>query len=814
LKIIAENNLVSLSKITMTAMLLVACVHLALVVFARDPQVLQLASNLFNPLNGLLAAALMLLAARSLAVSWRRSALAWGFMGLAVAFSMLGDTAWMVLDVMVGQPATPSIADGFYLLFYVLFLVGVLLIPVKPQTWIERAKAAIDVIIVLLATFLGLWMYILGPAIVQSREQPLVAQIMLVIYPMADIFLLWAVLIILFLVPGYPRRRSLWALVSGLAVFIVSDIGYSFLSLQSSYGTGNWPDAGYSLAYLLLGLAGYLDYHAAVHQRAFTPHPVSDPPLWVRMLPYIWVVMAYWMLVQSMYWPEQVLSRPRVAMAVGLITLFVVLRQLISLHENGLLSKNLGDLLQQVKKQASQLELANREMYIEITERRKMAERLSYDALHDGLTGLPNRALLLDRLAQAARKNERQPSSLYSVMFLDLDGFKLVNDTLGHLLGDQLLIRVAGILRSCVRASDTVARLGGDEFVILVEDVTEPRSVEEMANRLQVELRRPLDLAGTPVYISTSIGIVTNVNEYERPEDLLRDADLAMYQAKSQGKARYVVFEKAMRAVAISRLALENDLRAALRQHEFFLEYQPVFELASRRPVGFEALLRWQHPERGRLEPSSFVGVAEDAGLMLQIGEWCLAEACRQAVAWQQRFEPFGPLKMGVNISGQQFHDAGFVNMVRNTLWAAHLPGESLLLEVPENICQNNIDSLRSAMSDLRSLGVEIQIDDFGTGYSSLGYLRSLPVRAVKIDRTFVEPINSLGDPRAPEIVRAILAMMRSLGVETCAEGIETGQQLDALVRMGCQRGQGYYLAKPMLAADLEIWMETLAEPV
>jgi diguanylate cyclase (GGDEF)-like protein len=409
-------------------------------------------------------------------------------------------------------------------------------------------------------------------------------------------------------------------------------VGYSFLQLQDEYVTGGWTDVAYSLAYVVIGLAGYLELIMA-RRRQIASRQQNETPMWVQVMPYGWVVLAYWILVVTMY-EQTTLSKTRAAMFVGLITLFVVLRQVLSLHDNRALSQYLSRLLQQVKEQASDLEQANREMHIEILERRRMAERLSYDAMHDGLTGLPNRALFLDRLTQAARKKQRQPGLLYSVMFLDLDGFKLVNDSLGHVLGDRLLMRVAGILRGCVRATDTVARLGGDEFVILVEDVSHSRSVVEMANRVQSELRQPIDLEGTPVYITTSIGIVTTVNDYDRPEDLLRDADLAMYHAKSLGKARYAIFNPAMRTVAVTRLAMENELRAAIEQGEFFLEYQPVFDLASRQPVGFEALLRWNHPEQGRLEPGAFVSVAEDAGLLLPIGRWCLYEACRQARAW------------------------------------------------------------------------------------------------------------------------------------------------------------------------------------
>lgn len=793
-----------LSNITGAVLLLAGLAHLLILVWNPSESALLWAANIFNPSIALVSAGLLLAAAWS---HWRagtgqRRVLAWGILGLAMLCTGAGDLTWMILETFLRLPPTPSVADGFYFLFYLLAFVSASFLPVEPPSRDSWIKYTIDMLIVLMTAFLGLWLLIVGPIFNDNVRAPLIEQVVLTIYPLGDILLLWTILIVMFSVTThtYPLRRSLWLLVVGMLIFIVGDIGYSFLSLLGLYDTGLWTDAAYSLAYTFIGLAGLQEFRHQDFRPAAGPAEKTEPPMWLQLMPYAWVVGAYIILVATMFNATS-LSKPYAAIYVGLITLLVLMRQVISLHENRLLSRSLARLLQQVKQQATDLEHTNREMKIEILERRRMAERLSYDAMHDALTGLPNRALFLDRLAQAARKKARQPGMLYSVMFLDLDGFKLVNDSLGHILGDRLLIRVAGVLRGCVRATDTVARLGGDEFVILVEDVSNSRSVVEMANRVQNELRQPIDLDGTQVYITTSIGIVSNDNEYTRPEDLLRDADLAMYHAKGMGKARYAIFNPAMRAVAVTRLALENDLRNAIERGEFFLEYQPVFNLGSRQPVGFEALLRWQHPERGRLAPGDFLAVAEEAGLLLPIGCWCLNEACKQASLWRARF---GALHMGVNISARQFRDPAFVTMVRETLAAHNLPGKCLLLEVPEAICLENIDTLRSVMGDLSALGVDIQIDDFGTGYSSLGYLQRLPVNTVKIDRSFIEPIRPDCDPRAVEIVRGILAMMHSLGIETWAEGIETEHQLRELVQMGCQRGQGYHLARPAAADSIE----------
>ena len=797
---------IDFSTFMLIAAALLAAAHVLVVVFVRDPDVLMLASNVFNPATAVLAAVLMLLASASLFKVSRRRSLVWGLLGLAQMFSAAGDISWSVFEMILLEPPTPSIADVFYLLFYGVFLAGVMLIPLKQTHWSHWFRGTIDVWIVLLTAFLALWVYLLGPLMAANADQPILYQVVLIIYPLGDILLLWAQLIVLFGAVGYPVRNSLWLVVAGLTLFIFTDITYAYLSLLGTYQSGSWPDTGYSLAYVLLGLAGYYEHHLLKGRQPVSARPFSDPPMWVLTLPYAWVVFSYFILVYGMY-VELPLSRGRVAAIVSVITGLVLLRQILSMYDNARLSANLAGVLAQVKQQASNLERTNRQMHGEIVERRQTAARLSYDAMHDGLTGLANRALFLDRLQHAAKKKHRQPSVEYSVMFLDLDGFKLVNDSLGHSLGDKLLVRVAYILNSCVRANDTVARLSGDEFVILVENTADSQNVLEMANRLQAELHQPINLEGTLVYITASIGIVLDVQENERPEDLLCDADLAMYRAKAQGKARYVIFHSGMRDTAVSRQALETDLRRALTSSAFYLEYQPTFHLASGQVVGFEALLRWQHPERGRVDPKVFLPVAEDSGLILEMGKWCLDEACRQAMEWQTCFASLGPLKLGVNISARQLKDPTLVRQVSDALAVSGLPGHCLVLEVTESACLESLDALREALEELRGLGVAIQIDDFGTGYSAFSYLQSLPVQAVKIDRSFIHPIGKHGDQRAIDILRAILAMASSLAIEATAEGIETDAQLAVLKQQGCLLGQGYHLAYPMERAELDAWL-------
>ena len=422
-------------------------------------------------------------------------------------------------------------------------------------------------------------------------------------------------------------------------------------------------------------------------------------------------------------------------------------------------------------------------------------EKLLHDAFHDELTGLANRALFMDRLGVAIERNKRGGKGGFAVLFLDFDRFKLVNDSLGHTVGDALLVELSKRLRGCVRPGDTVARLGGDEFTILLE-VDDLEGAVRTADRVQKALSAPFILAGHTLHSSASIGIVLHDVGHSRPEDVLRDADIAMYRAKALGRAGYQVFTREMRARAASLLTLENDLRVALRKGELEVHYQPIVSVETGLPVGFEALTRWIHPTHGFVSPAEFIPIAEEAGLIVELDRWVLRQACGQVKRWQDAFPGLPPLSLSVNVSGQGFARADLAEKVDGILRDTGFDPRSLKLELTESVLMG---SANANFEKLRALGVALHIDDFGTGYSSLSYLQRFPVDMLKIDRSFIQAMAER--PESAELVRTITAMAKNLNLKVTAEGIETVEQLEQLKTLGCEYGQGYLFAKPLAAA-------------
>jgi diguanylate cyclase (GGDEF)-like protein/PAS domain S-box-containing protein len=426
----------------------------------------------------------------------------------------------------------------------------------------------------------------------------------------------------------------------------------------------------------------------------------------------------------------------------------------------------------------------------------------------DPLTGLPNRLLFTDRVVRLIKHTKRRKDYLFAVLFLDLDGFKMINDSLGHLVGDQLLVGVASRLEKCLRATDTVARLGegcivarmgGDEFTVLLDDLKHPDDAKQAAERLMKAVTAPFILGGREVFTSLSIGIALSNASYEQAEDILRDADTAMYRAKSMGKARYEIFDADMRASVVARLQLEMDLRRALEHGEFHNVYQPIVSLAAGQIVGFEALLRWQHPTRGLLGPEEFIMVAEETGLIRDLGWWNLREACRQMTEWRADYNAYSQLTMSVNLSPKQFLQANLVRDIGSLLRELKLPPQALKLELTESTVMGDPSAAVEMLQQIKSLGISLAIDDFGTGYSSLSYLHRFPLDTLKIDRSF---ISSIGTGEDTEIARTIFPMALNLHLDVVAEGIETIEQLVLLKKLQCKYGQGYYFSKPLSADE------------
>jgi diguanylate cyclase (GGDEF)-like protein len=451
---------------------------------------------------------------------------------------------------------------------------------------------------------------------------------------------------------------------------------------------------------------------------------------------------------------------------------------------------------QQLAAQNQALQKINLKLQREIAERSRVEEKLAHDALHDALTGLPNRTLLMKSLDQVIQLSQANSSYQFAVLFIDLDRFKIINDSLGHMVGDQFLITITHRLQHCLRSHDVVARLGGDEFTVLIENMREPAEATQVAERILAALCKPLNLQGHMLFPSASIGIVIGSSLYQNATDLLRDADLAMYKAKRTGRACYAMFTTDLHTQTFKVLQIESDLRQALDQQEFTLHYQPIVSLSTGNLIGFEALLRWQHPHNGFIAPSEFIEISEETGFIIPLGEWVLQEACRQLNEWHQRFPAHGELIVSVNLSSKQLREPGLIDQIDRILTETGLDGKFLKLELTESMLVDEVESVIQTLINIRARDIQLSIDDFGTGYSSLSYLPRFPINTLKIDRSFVNRMTI--DAESLEIVRAITMLAQSIGIEVIAEGVETLQQLLQLKTIGCEFGQGYWFARPL----------------
>jgi len=437
----------------------------------------------------------------------------------------------------------------------------------------------------------------------------------------------------------------------------------------------------------------------------------------------------------------------------------------------------------------------------DVTQKRTAETELAIQTFRDRLTSLPNRTLFMERLAQAILRTERRKLAT-AVLFIDLDRFKVVNDSLGHDSGDHLLMQMAKRLRGCLRPEDTVARLGGDEFVILFEDLVSANDGLRVAERISESMKVPFPLNGQEIFTTCSMGLALCSVADTIPSELVRDAEVAMYRAKAKGEGSIEIFDPSMNAQALARFQMESELRRAIEREEFILFYQPLISLGTGLIEGWEALVRWKHPERGMVPPLEFIPLAEETGLIVPIGKWVLQEAMRQASAWHDRFPSAPPRLMNVNISGRQFQQKELITTVTEALEASNFQASCLKLEITESVMMKDPQASLEAMKVFRGLEIHLVIDDFGTGYSSLSYLKRFPVDTLKVDKSFVDGLGK--DPESTAIVGAIISLAKSLGMRVTAEGIETEAQLNRLRLLNCDQGQGYFFSRPLPAAQAE----------
>ncbi len=785
--------------------LLVAII--AIDVFGPTDQIRLIATDILYPIVNLAAALCLIGAAR---ISFRRSrrlGVAWTVLACAQISFVIADVIWAVIEVGLKTQPFPSIADGFYLIYYPLFLLGIFMLPSRQFSPGELVKSLLDMGIVLIAATLFFGCYIFGPLMAANGDESWFVKTLTVAYPVGDLVLI-AGLLVLFYRRSQSIQVGIFALLTvGILAMIATDCLFSLQTIEGIYISGGPVDIGWLFSYIFTALAGVLQII-----RVQVAGPSEDPTEPVRSskskfdvllsyFPFAWIVAAYLLLIN-----DRVSALPvnfsALAVGVGLMIALVLIRQVIALNENFQLFYRLQQSLEQIQKQAGKLEETNRVLKNEIYERKRAEQRLTYDALHDALTGLPNRALFMDRLGRSIETVKRRPDYQFSVLFLDLDQFKLINDSLGHNFGDEILILIGHRLKLCARSSDTVARLGGDEFVILLEDTKDVDAVKLVAARIQEEINLPFHIEGRHIYVSTSIGVVPDIRGYDRSEDVLRDADIAMYRAKELGKARFEMFDTNLRTEVISRLELENDLRDALENQELILHYQPILSLPNNQIIGLEALCRWMHPKRGLMLPREFIPVAEETALIIPIGKWILQEACSRVKGWQESIPSARSLTINVNISGRQLAQPDFTDMVKQVLKNTGLEPTSLRLEITESVLVDNAAIENTVLTQLAEMGIQFQVDDFGTGYSSLGYLRNFPIHTIKIDQSFVQEIGA--ESNNASLVRTIVTMAHDLGLEAVAEGVETEEQLRELKNYDCKFGQGYLLSVPMDTRSVE----------
>ncbi len=677
----------------------------------------------------------------------------WMWFAAGLSSFLLADVIYYIIELTSGDdgPPFPNLADFFYLMMYPLMIVGLtkMVQAVSPN---RNTPTFIDAGVVGIAMFGALWVLFVD-TIVEAEDFEWLSLTVQLAYPVMDVALLAVAARLV--VTAQLKHPPFAFIVGAIGSLAIADTAYNIYLINGTFRTGLFIDAFWLTFYVGFALAAL---HPAVGKQT---HVQKDQDKLSGTQLVIMFVATLGVPVIDLFWgnaADRIVTIP--ASAALFLLILVRVYALMNTIEKG-------------------------------------KERLRHDAEHDGLTGLSNRALFADKTAAAL---EAENDGHVAVLFIDLDDFKTINDSLGHQAGDVLLAEIAERLTRCVGVNDTVARFGGDEFAILLENVADRREATNVARQALEQLADPIDLGVRSVRASSSIGIAMDLEPDADVESLMRNADVAMYLSKSRGKGRYEFFEPVMHEEAIERLDLKADLQRALDENQFYMNYQPIFDLKTGKVALVECLVRWRHPERGTIQPDKFIHLAEENGLIVPIGELVMREACKQAASWH-KIEGCEDIGITVNLSMRQLHDTSLVNSLTNALRDSGLPASSLVLEITESMLA--IDAERSAgiLEQLKTIGVKLAIDDFGTGYSSLSYLRSFPVDSIKIDRSFINELHRSSTSTA--LVEAVVNLSKALGAYTVAEGIEYADQAGILRKLGCDRGQGFYYCRPLTGPDL-----------
>jgi diguanylate cyclase (GGDEF)-like protein len=727
--------------------------YLAYLGFAPgSPSSVTTANDIGQTIVPLLIAAPVLFAAGRRASGRQRTS--WYLLAAAAVSWGLGQAVWTWFEVVLDEIVPyPGLADVGYLGAIPFLLAGVLTFPSQSLATVGRARALLDGLITTSTLLFASYGSFLG-VVYMASEGRLLERVLAVTYPAADLV---TVAVVLAVLARRTQRGSgpLPLVGAGVVSLAIADSAFAYLTAKGTYGDDPISDVGWPLGFALLALAAWLPDRSA---EAHNVRRTSGSTVGIA-LPYLPLVPGVVVFVTRS--ASGASFGPFLAVLGSVVVMLLVARQVLTVLENRQLTRHLESTVAALRERESELQ---------------------FQAFHDPLTALANRALFRDRLDHALQQRRGDP---VSVLFVDLDDFKTVNDSLGHDAGDRLLVSVGERLRACVRAGDTVARIGGDEFAILIEGDRATTDGPALAQRVLAALDVPFAVAGRDLRVTASLGLAGGI--YASGESVLQDADLAMYAAKANGKARVELFEHRMRTTAVDRLELVVDVQSALEAGEIVVHLQPIVDLSTFEVEGHEALVRWQHPQRGLLEPESWVSLAEETGDIVPVGWWVLERACEQAMGW-----PGG--HVAVNLAARQLLDPSAVTTVAAILGRTGIEPRRVVLEITESVLLD-AEAIGHRLLQLRALGVQLASDDFGTGYSSLSYLTRLPVDIVKIDRSFVE---RLGGPQGDEVlVRAVVQLARSLGLRSVGEGVETPAQLERLRSFGCDAGQGFLFGRP-----------------